>query len=258
MALYSVASAKGSPGVSLTAMALACTWPTEPVVADIDPVGGDFALRCRTDEGEPVYHERGLLSLAAAVRRGAAEADLADHVHDIGGGISLLAGLSSPTQVSGLGASWGQLPAVFRASDRDVVADCGRIVPGSAVMPVLAASDAVLFVVRPTVEGTAHLRDRLLWLQEQLDHASSVRVPVGVAVVASHKDRQSAPDLQRLLDSAGVRAEVLGVLAEDAKAAAVLRGHGAGRISSSLLVRSAAALADNLRALAESHRPVLH
>ena len=80
----------------------------------------------------------------------------------------MLAGIASPTQVAGLGAAWGQLPAVFRAADHDVLADCGRVVPGSAVTPVLLAADAVLFVVAPTVEGTAHLRERLKGMADQL------------------------------------------------------------------------------------------
>jgi hypothetical protein len=256
MALYSVACAKGSPGVSLATMALASVWPTDPLIADIDPVGGDFSLRCRTADGEPLSNDRGLLSLAAAVRRGAQEADLADHVQEVWGGIDLLAGLATPSQLSGLGAAWGQLPAVFRASDKDVLADCGRLVPGSAVMPVVAASDAVLFVVRPTLEATAHLRDRLMWLQDQLASAAD-DVPVGVVVVTTPKDRQSAPDLQRLLDSAGIRATVLGVLAEDRKAADVLRGQATSRIASSLLVRSATDLAARLQALAEDRAPAL-
>jgi MinD-like ATPase involved in chromosome partitioning or flagellar assembly len=253
MALFSVASAKGSPGVSLTAMALACTWPTDPLVADLDPAGGDFALRCRTPEGEPLSQDRGLLSLAAAVRRGAADADLGDHVQEIGGDIEVLAGLASPTQGTGLGAAWGQLPAVFRGAERDVIADCGRVVPGAAVMPVLAASDAVLFVLRPTVEATAHLRDRLMSLRDQLSLGAPDGVPVGIALVTSHKDRQSAGDLQRLLDSAGLPVQVLGVIAEDAKAATVLRGQATARIGSSLLIRSAADVSGRLHALAE-HR----
>ena len=251
MGLFSVASAKGAPGVSIATMALASTWPTDPLVADIDPAGGDLVWRCRTPDGDPLENDRGLLSLGAAVRRGAQEADLSEHLQEIGGGIEVLAGLASPTQVSGLGASWGQLPAVFRAADRDVLADCGRVVPGSAVMPVLNASDAVLFVVEPTVEGTAHLRDRLTGLRDQLSLGAPDGVPVGVAVVTSPKDRRSARDLQRLLDSAGIAAQVLGVLAHDPKAASVLRGQGSARIATSLLIRSAAEVGARLQELAE-------
>ncbi|MBY9076383.1 hypothetical protein K1X13_16235 [Nocardioides sp. WL0053] len=253
MALYALASAKGSPGVSIATMALAGTWPTDPVVADLDPAGGDFTWRYRTVTDEPVDTDRGLLSLGAAVRRGAAEADLADHLQEIGGGVRVLAGIASPTQVAGLGAAWGQLPAVFRAADHDVLADCGRVVPGSAVTPVLLAADAVLFVVAPTVEGTAHLRERLKGMADQLGLGAPDGVPVGVAVVTSYKDRRSAPDLQQLLDSEGLGARVLGVLAHDRKAADAMRGAGYAGTARSLLVRSAVEVGARLAALAD-HR----
>lgn len=254
MALFSVTSAKGSPGVSIATMALASTWPTNPLVVDVDPAGGDFVWRYRTPEGEPLATDRGLLSLGAAVRRGAQEADLSEHLQEVGGGIELLAGLASPTQVSGLGQAWGQLPAVFRDCEQDVLADCGRLVPGSAVMPVVGASDAVLFVVEPSVEGTAHLRDRLLGLRPQLSLGEADGVPVGIAVVTSYKDRASARDLQKLLDSAGIPAQVLGVIAHEPKAAAVLRGQASARIGRSLLIRSAAEVGEQLLALSTGRR----
>lgn len=251
MGLYAVASAKGSPGVSVTTMALAGTWPSDPVVADLDPAGGDFAWRYRGVDGEPLETDRGLLSLGVAVRRGVQQVDLDEHLQEIGGGIRLLAGVSSPAQVAGLGPSWGQLPAVFRNDGRDVLVDAGRVTPGSAVIPVLGASDAVLFVVEPTLEGIAHLRDRLRSLREPLDLGAPDGVPVGVAVVTSYKDSHSAPDLQQLLDSERIPVRVLGVLAHDSKAATVLRGAGYGRTARSLLVRSAAELGSRLQVLAE-------
>lgn len=257
MALFSFASAKGSPGVSLAMMAIASTWESDPVVADLDTAGGDLAWRYRRPDGEPVDLDRGLLSLAASVRRGAHEADLAEHLQPIGGGIDLLAGLGSPTQVSGLGQSWGQLPAVFASTERDVLADCGRVVPGSAVMPVLSASAAVLFVVEPTVEGTAHLRDRLTGFKAQLSLGEPDGVPVAVAVVTSHKDTSSARDLQKLLDSAGIPATVLGVIVHDPKAAKVLQGQASGRIATSLLIRSAADVGTQLRTLAADRRLIV-
>lgn len=250
MALYAVASAKGSPGASLTAMALATIWPTDPVVADLDPAGGDFAWRCRTPNGDPIETDRGLLSLGASVRRGAHEADLAEHLQDVAGGLKVLAGVASPSQVSGLGAAWGQLPIVFKSSAADVIADCGRVVPGSAAMPVLLAADAVLFVVRPSVEGVAHLRDRLKGLKDQLNLGAPDGIPVGVAMVTSYRDTRSAPDLQQLLDSEGLAARVLGVVADDPKAAAALGGAGYARTSRSLLIRSAAEVGSRLVTLA--------
>jgi MinD-like ATPase involved in chromosome partitioning or flagellar assembly len=255
MALYALASAKGSPGTTLTATALASVWPTDPVLADLDPSGGDLAWRCRTPDGDPIDTERGLISLGASVRRGAHEAALEEHLQEVSGGIRVLAGLRSAAQVSGLGAAWGQLPAVFRGFSQDVIADCGRVVPGSATLPLLHQADAVLFVVRPDVEGIAHLRDRLATLRDQADLGSAEGAPVGVAVVTSYRDTRSAPDLQQLLDSEGIPAGVLGVVADDPRTASALRGIGYARTARSLLVRSAAELAGRLVALGQTRHP---
>src|ERR671918_2515995 len=65
MAYVAFASAKASPGVTTTVAALAATWPAERdlVVAELDPSGGDLAVRF------DLAAEPGLVSLAAAGRR---------------------------------------------------------------------------------------------------------------------------------------------------------------------------------------------
>jgi MinD-like ATPase involved in chromosome partitioning or flagellar assembly len=166
--------------------------------------------------------------------------------------VQVLSGLRSATQVAGLGAAWGQLPTVFRGFADDVLADCGRVAPGSATLPLLSKADAVLFVVRPTIEGVAHLRDRLSTLRDQVDLGAVDGAPVGVACVTSYRDTRSSPDLQQLLDSEGINARVLGVVADDPKTADALRGVGFARSSRSLLIRSAAEVATRLIDLAQS------
>ena len=93
MALIAFASAKGSPGVSVTTAGLAHLWPTRAVVADLDPAGGDTGLRYRADDGDPLNPAVGLLSLGAAVRAGQA-ADLDDHLQTTAGGMRTLVGVT--------------------------------------------------------------------------------------------------------------------------------------------------------------------
>ena len=50
MTVYAFASAKGSPGVSTAAAAIAAAWPAPVVLADVDPAGGDVMWRNRTVE----------------------------------------------------------------------------------------------------------------------------------------------------------------------------------------------------------------
>ncbi|MDF0752962.1 hypothetical protein NLU14_22305, partial [Marinobacter sp. 71-i] len=68
--LISIASVKGSPGVTSTALALAAVWPRPVVLLEADPSGGDLAYRCKAAHGGPVAANKGLLQLAAAVRGG--------------------------------------------------------------------------------------------------------------------------------------------------------------------------------------------
>ncbi len=253
MSVVALASAKGSPGTTMTALALGTAWGGEVAVADLDPVGGDVVWRSRDLAGEPLDPDHGLLSLAAAARRGAAETTLADHLQECSLGFPVLAGVPTPEQLSGLGSVWTQLPQIFSSYAGDVLVDLGRVVPGSASLPVLLQADAVVFVVRPDIEGVAQLRTRLRGLADALglDHPRTSRV--GVAVVTSYRDTAVVSDLQRLLDAEGLRARVLGIVATDAKGARVLCAGRVGDPRKTLLVRSARSLAEQVQALAGDH-----
>ena len=75
MALIVLASDKGSPGVTTTAITLAAVWPRRALLAELDPTGGDVALRLRGPRGAPLSPEVGLISLAVGVRRVARRPD---------------------------------------------------------------------------------------------------------------------------------------------------------------------------------------
>lgn len=241
MSVIAVCSVKGAPGATMTAQALAGVWPRPVALVDADPAGGDLLWRCRTPEGSPLDPDRGLLSLAADARRAADETSLALHLQETAHGVPVLVGTTSQEQLTGIGAVWSVLPSLLSQHDADVLVDCGRIAVGSPSLPVALRADALLVVVRPDIEGVAHLRARLASL------ASSGRreegPPVLVAVATSYRDRDSAKHLQQLLDSEGVRAEVVGVVAHDPKAAQVLSSTRHGNTSSSLLARSARVIA---------------
>lgn len=252
MTVIACASAKGSPGVSITAAALTACWPAPVVLADVDPAGGDVMWRSRTTTGGPLDPDRGLLSLGAAVRRGAAQADLTEHLQPTALGIDVLVGISSPDQLAGLGAAWGQLPAVFAQHRTDVVLDCGRIVPGSSAMPVFAGADVVVMVVRPDISGTAHLRERLRSLRASSGIGGPGGTPVGVIVRTPFKDTRSAADLQQLLDAERLGVTVLGTMPDEPKSAMILSGERVGQLRKTLVGRAAAELAQRLA----SPRPV--
>jgi hypothetical protein len=253
MGLYAVCAAKGSPGVSTAAVALGLTWAAPVVVADLDPAGGDLSLRYRDTEGRPLDPDRGLLSLAVAVRRGSSGAGVGEHLQIAGGGLPLLVGVSRPEQVAALGTSWQHVASSLATlPGHDVLADCGRVLPGSATMPVLTRASAILMLTRPTMEDLYHLRERLRALTESLRLRDLGAVPVGVAVLAGDRDRDSVPDVRQVIAAAGLPARVVGAFAIEPKCAASLR-HGLDvSARKSLLLRSAAAIGEAMRGLAST------
>jgi hypothetical protein len=251
MGLYAVCSAKGSPGVSTAAVALGLTWAGRAVVADLDPAGGDLSLRYRDQEGRPLDPDRGLMSLAAAVRRGSEGVVVGEHLQAVGGRLPMLVGVTRPEQVTALGTSWQHVSRSLTCiPGHDVLADCGRILPGSATMPVLTQADAILILTRPALEELYHLRERLRGLSEIMRLRDLDAVPVGIAVLAGDRDRNSVPDVQQVIAAAGLPATVLGAFALEPKTASTLRYGLDVNPGKSLLLRSAAALGEALRKLA--------
>jgi MinD-like ATPase involved in chromosome partitioning or flagellar assembly len=249
--LVALASAKGSPGVTTTVAALGSVWSGDVVVVDLDPAGGDLALRFRAPQEQPLDPERGLLSLAAAARRGLDVGDIAAHVQTTDGGLDLLVGVSNPEQVTGIGPVWPTIATGLRdLPGVDVLADCGRVVPGTPVLPVLTAADAVVLCVRPSVESYAHLRERLRWLSGPLRIGELGSIPVGIVLVAPAADTNAARDLDRLLQHDRLQVSVIGRVAEDRRAAEALAGRWRRRLDRSLLIRSARELAGAVRGLA--------
>ena len=248
MTLIAFASAKGSPGVTQTVAGLASVWSRDVVVADLDPVGGDVGLRVRRNDGMPLDHDNGLLSYGAAVRSGQA-ADLSDHLQRAEDGTRVLVGVAGPGQVQGLGPAWPHIGAGLRTASGDVLADCGRLTPGSPAMPVLERASAIVMVARSDVAALFHLRERLTWMSDTLRTASGDRVPTAVLLVGDAGDRRSADDLTRLLASGGLDVPVLGTVAEDAKTVRVLSSITDRTLRRSLYHRSLLDVAPRVQAL---------
>lgn len=221
MTVISFVSAKGSPGVSTAVMGLAARWPTDVVLADLDPIGGDVAIRERGSDDLALNEQRGLVSLGAAVRAGD-EVRLSDHVQRTRDGVDVLVGAAGPRQAQSLGPAWPHLQRTLRAHDGDVLVDAGRFVAGSPAGPVIEGSDAVVFVVRSEIAAVAHLRDRLSNVRDPWSLGRPGAIRVGVLVVGDPRDKRDVDDIGRLLASSDLSVTMLGTVAHDPKN--VLRG----------------------------------
>lgn len=236
MSLIAVAADKGSPGVTTTVVALGAVWPRPTVLAECDPAGGDLALRLRGDRGEPLLPSRGLVSYAAALRRGTAP--LREHAQQVEGGLQVLVGLETAEQGAGLTGLWPGVAAGLGREEVDVLADCGRLGPGSPAVEVLRAADLVLLLTRPTLDSVVHLRNRIAVLLPELTSAG--RTPdVGVLVLAPLKHGTAAAEVAAALEQSDVTVPVLGRVVDDPEGAAGLSGRPVRRLERTWLVRSA-------------------
>ena len=185
MALITLFSAKGSPGVTTTAMLLASLWPRPSILVDADPMGGDVALRLPAAGGRALSRDRGLLSLLPVARRGLLPDMVAQHSQVALGGQPVVAGLSNPEQADAVGPLWATLADAFAAvSDADVVVDAGHVGARSPHRALVDRADVVVVVYRPTAPSVVHTRQRLEGLADSL---SSTGRLTGVLAVAPPK-----------------------------------------------------------------------
>jgi hypothetical protein len=157
MTLVALCSFKGSPGVTTTALGLAASWPSadQPVVVECDPAGGDLLARFRLETAP------GLVSLAAAARRGGEPGVVWQHTQRLPGGLPVVAGPAGADQAR---ASLAQLTRsgtglLRRAADRSgtvVIADCGRLDGQSPVLEVVREADITLVLARARDEALSH------------------------------------------------------------------------------------------------------
>ena len=252
MSLVAVAAAKGAPGVTTVATALAAVWPATAILADCDPSGGDSALRLRDNDGRWLARDRGIVGLAAALRTQANDRDLDRQVQTAAGGIPVLVGVDSPAQAARIGESWseiGEQLATFPGMD--VIADCGRLLPELQHQHIVARADALLLVTTPGLEAVAHLRHLVEALNESRPPATALHVAI---VVDVDKSQQQVADVTSALDRAGCADIRIHVLARDASAAAALAGAPTRGLDRSALVSSARTLAAQLCEAAHSNQ----
>ena len=257
MGVLALASIKGSPGVTITTLALDAAWPVNrrSVVAELDPAGGDIGA-WRSLAPEP-----SVVTLAAALRReqvGVAT-NLLDHCHELPGGLRVLCGSPSPMETgSAVDVIAERLPTLVAGAGLDVICDCGRLnwscaaagrdpaapSPASAVARIARRADGLLIVTRAQLADLSHLDACLPALR-------SLNESLGVILVGHL--RWSRDEVASQL---GV--EVVGHLPHDAAGADAVGGRPArGSVRRLPLLRAARALAERITAVLPAPRPSL-
>lgn len=200
MSLIVFTSAKGSPGVTTTALGVASVWESQAFLIEADPAGGDLAHRFG------ISGDVGLMSLAAAARR---DKDcLGDHSR-LASGVNIVVGPPSPEQAT---AAVGMIASskVLDVSDAVLIADCGRIDLRGPSRPILDDANLVVVFVRPEIADVAHVAAVVPDLKRNT-------TKVGVVVVGNGPYAPS--DIASVLD-----VELLGTIPHDPVGAGIASG----------------------------------
>jgi hypothetical protein len=246
MAVFALASAGGSPGVTTAALALALGWPSQVIMAECDPSGGD-ALAGLLSGHLPA--RTGLLPLALEAGGGAevpADALWRQLIElDEERNCLLLAGISDPRQSAALQSSLPWIADALQGLKADVLADCGRLDAVAAVRPVLSAASLAVLVLRPTLRQVSRAVPRVEMLTNLIGRERVVTLLVGEGTASGREVARSL----------GV--PVAGQLPDDPKTAGVLSdGLGSRRaLDSRPLLRAATAAGRRLRDVAEAAGP---
>lgn len=241
-------SAKGSPGVSTTALACTLSWPWRTLLAECDPAGGDILAGYLG--GLEIPTPIGLLPLAAAELRNQAEQAFPGQLVDLDAGNPghrlVLPGITDPVQAGTIRPTWQRLAEFFRGLEHgdggfDVIADCGRLATNAPPWPLLHRADLVLLVLRPgslrtiapAVPAVAQLR------RELTEHATG---PGSVAAVLIGDGRYGRREVEQQL-----QIPVLAELPADRRTAAVLSDGGGRLRGTETLLRAAATCEPTIR-----------
>ncbi len=214
MAVISLLSAKGSPGVTTCVVALTLAWASarpgrSAVAVDADPIGGDTAAGILAGMVEP---RAGILALATS--RGVSPREALDSasVHlRADGSARLVPGVPDSARAAALSLAWDVVAGERAGLHRDgcdVIVDAGRVGVAGPTWPWLVDSDLALLVVRPTLPSVvaAH-RFAAAWPLRQ--------VPLQLLVVDSASPYSPA----EVTEAAGI--PLLGVIPWDADRARV-------------------------------------
>ena len=228
--MLALCSTAASPGASTLALLLAAASPQPAVVVEADPDGGCLGARLDLPD------EPGLVTLAAAARRGVHSQLVEEHTQSLTSTSSVVIGPAAAHAVTSVLSTSAEVigAALQSTTSTRVVLDCGRLSPESAAWPLATISDLIVIVTRPRLDEARRLPSRVTELR-------TAGAPLGLVVVG---ERPYSPT--EVADVADV--ELLGVIADDARTAALVTGTPGhdGVLRRSGLWRSVVALAESL------------
>lgn len=170
MAVVTLFSASGSPGVTVSSLGLALAWQRHVMLVDADPSGSSSVLAGYL-QGQTA-HDRGLLDLAVANRVGNLGSAIATVSMTLpGSSVEFVPGIRSHQQAASMTNLWEPLSGVLRGMEQrgvDIVVDAGRVGLAHAPLPIVRSSDMSLLVLRSDLPAVAGARAWAHSLREQM------------------------------------------------------------------------------------------
>ncbi len=230
MSIVAVASVR-SCGVTTLATGLAMVWPVSGrhLLVEVDPAGGTVAATARLPAAP------GLISLAAAARRGDDPDRLLEHCQSLNNGETLV--LCAPPGRERARSAVAMLVGLFRRLgelDAEVFLDCGRLEGDTPTFELFERADLALLAVRPQL-ADLHALASFLEIRE-----SAVRRQTVVLVGAGPYPPAEVADALNI--------EVAGQVPSDRETAQALTTApvGSRHFTRTPLVRALRTLADDL------------
>ncbi|AXH96022.1 ParA family protein [Ornithinimicrobium avium] len=238
MAVITLTSASGSPGVTTTALGWALSRGRPTVLVDADPTGGASMLAGYL-RGQLVPPDA-LLELWTAQQQGRLRSALPSLTMSLpDSAVELLPGTRSHAQARALVGLWEPLLAAFKALEgtgQDVIVDVGRLGLTGSPTPLLHGADLALVVCRSDLVSLSALRSWLATLHTELEEVGGA-TSLGVVLVGPGRPYSEAEVGKVLAPACGGRPPVLGSVAWDPRAAAAFSaGTPVRRLGSSQLV----------------------
>jgi hypothetical protein len=254
MAVVALVSAKGSPGVTTTALACALSWRRRLVLAECDPAGGSMLAGYL---GGALEGPRGLGELAVAeLREGRLERDFWGQLVDLDAPRRerlLLPGLVDAAQAGSVTPLWQRIADFFVDLEKgnppyDVIVDCGRLHVQHPPWPIMRAAAVVVLVTGSHLPDLSSARGAVRAIERDFaDH----RVPDGTLRLLLVGDGHSGHARGEV--SKALRQPVIGQVPYDPRTAEVL-SHGGTVRAGRPLMRAAGALEVPVKALLDRRR----
>lgn len=243
--MISVCGVKGATGASTLALLARALWPSQAVLVEVDPVGGEFALTLAGPDGQalPAKPSVSDLALSAAQRMPSIERVWEAALETAAGPV--VCGLPSAQPMGNLLREYGKHLAALLVGEPDVVVDAGRLAPDTASLPLLAAANVVAAVVSDRPEALFRLADLLPGLGGVLRVAEGVRSVI-VPVVTTQRGQTAAREVDEAMAQHHIPTRPARWLGWDPKTVSSVRSGDLARARRSTLMRSARAVVETL------------